>query len=280
MHPLKLVTTGIKKIGDVEEAANFSPANPQGTLEYLGLVHYYPDTPARPWTPGVDLVVVDLETGYQIDSRTLQKGGNNSNGEIDYDAGVVFLRHLPQNGAAPMWSPPGSMEGATRYMSPAGRKVRIYYRTYHDLGVATSRPYTRYHRHGDLPTMRHRQYFAAPDNAFPAPNARGVVLFALADIGKTLAVDYTWRDANGTIHREIGELQQVGSPNDVGAPPLPGYGWIRLARTTEASLDPNPGALQVSGVRGVSLHTRVVWRDAKRWRHITRTTVLTREQTR
>jgi len=74
-------------------------------------------------------------------------------------------------------------------------------------------------------------------------------------------------------------MHRINQP-DSGMPmdPNAGPAWIRLGHSDDAGIDPD--TFQVTGVRGASLLTRVVWRDANRTRHIERTTLLTREQTR
>ncbi len=301
-YALKLLDGGIKRYLDVEDTINFIGAGGGGvdtTFEYQGLIRNYPaggGAGQRPGTPGVDLVIVDLQTGYTIDSRTLQKEGNSSNGFIDYDTGVVHLRYDPGN--APMWSPPNGLTGSAVHLAPAGRNVRLFYRTINDMGVAAVKPYTRYLLQPALNALQSGQYYAG--------YGAGYLLFPPTDAEKTVAVDYTWQDVAGRMHVETGELHRIQRPDSpppvsVVAPVVgcggaggfdPGrHWWVRLSHAEvdsckssvgdpNADLDVQPGTLKILGVRGVSVHTRVTWRDGSRRRHLERATLLTRERSR
>lgn len=305
VYIIKLAADAIKKIGDTEDTINFAPPNaPTGlavgtdTFEYQGLQRYYPDTSARTGTAGVDLVIVDLETGYQIDSRTLQKGGANSSGEIDYASGNIHLwKNEGRSSGQPLiWRPPFGMQsgpgaGSPIGLDPAGRRMRIYYRTYNDMAVATYKPYNRYYMQSTIASLQQREYF-------PAQN--GYLLFPPLDGEKTVAVDYRylWQNpglpsggGNQQLRTVVGELHQIASPSSASAPPLGSpynrLWWTRVDHADRISGgdvagDPDvaPGSIQITGVRGASLHTHVVWKDGTRWRHRQRATVLTREESR
>lgn len=305
MLSVKLTTGAIKQYGETEETLNLLGAGPgaiDGDFAYQGLLRNYPAgaaTGRRPGTTGIDLVIVDLQSGYTIDNTTLQKSGNNSNGEIDYATGVVRLRDDPANNR-PLWTPPNALGGSAVYIRPHGRNVRIYYRSYNDFGVSTYKPHRSYLLSQVLPVQA-QQYYSAYGS--------GYLLFASAEQGKTVAVDYRWQDTSGRVHTETGELHRIEGPDDPAPPPSSttpvagctgtgafdpaGYWWVRVVHSnpdgckTSASIaDPNgdvtvvPGSVQVTGVRGVSLHTRVAWRDASRMRIMERSTILTREKTR
>jgi hypothetical protein len=263
-HAVKLSTTRIKKVGEVEDNLNFN-AGGQDTLEYQGLVRYYPDGP-RAGTAGIDLVLVDIETGMFIDSSTLQKPGgvpatgNNSNGEIDYQAGIIHLRESAD------WKWPDGTSAGTQ--ATGGRHVRIYYRTYNDFAVASFKPYSHYFFQPDPNLLGEREWAA-----FGA----GYLLFANTSGEKSVSVDYTYVWNNQETRMEAGELHRISSPNDAGAP-VPNRWWLQLSRATDPAVD--VASLRVIGVRGASFHTRVVWREGARWRHMERSTILTREQTR
>lgn len=280
VYPIRLATGPIKKLGEVEDTINFDPNSPGGgavnaTLEYLGLVRYYPagpNSPARPGTPGVDLVIVDQQTGYRIDSRTLQPGG--PNGEIDYEAGVIYLRSQAAGGQPPVWDPPSNLGGAPIQMDPGGRHVRVYYRAYNDIGVACAKPYSIY-RMDPLLTNQPQVY-----TPFPG----GYLLFANADAEKTVSIDYTYLTPSmggmtpaSRVMAEVGELQQLQPPGAPGAPP-PARWWVRVARANDPAVD--PATIRIRAVRGASFHTRAVWREGRRWRHALHTTILTRSPSR
>lgn len=290
-HVLKLSTGAIKRYLDVEDTVNFGGRNAPvpTTFEYQGLIRFYPagaTTPSpRQGSPGIDLIIVDLETGLQIDSSTLQRqdgnqppGSNNSNGEISYRAGIIHLVQTPN------WRPPGSPFGAASHtvsMSAGGRHVRLYYRSGADFAVATSKPYVTYHRQPILNQLADQEFTPVVLNAQSPGQPFGVyLLFNTSEVDRTVAVDYSYLDpATGRAATEIGEMHRINQP-DSGVPmdPNAGPAWIRLGHSDDAGIDPD--TFQVTGVRGASLLTRVVWRDANRTRHIERTTLLTREQTR
>jgi hypothetical protein len=300
-YVIKLTGSAIKKLGETEATVNFLSGQPitNNTYEYQGLQRYYPDTAARPGTPGVDLVIVDLETGYQIDSRTLQKGGTNTNGEIDYDAGIIHLwKFLGRSSGAPAitWDPPYGLTGSasSRSIDPAGRRLRIYFRTYNDLGVATLKPYNRYYMQTTLASLQQREYF---------PYSYGYLLVPPMEGEKTLAIDYRylWRDPSNPsdptlyqLRQVLGEMHQVAMPGTPAAPglaaPYNQLWWTRVAHadvdTGKAGGDPAgdadvvPGSVAITGVRGASVHTHVVWKDGNRWRHRQRATLLTRSESR
>lgn len=295
VYSIKLPTGPIKQIGDTEETINFRTSLTDNTYDYQGLVRFYPDTPGRTGTPGVDLIVVDMQTGYQIDSRTLQRdpisGGNNSNGEIDYRAGVVRLwksGSRSPGGGPPTWSPPYSISGGGVQLDPAGRHLRVYYRSYNDFAVASYKPFTRFHLQTNPAAMQHREYTAS--------STGGYLIFPNVDAERTVAVDYSyvWAADPGnaaTWQRRtvFGELHQVQAPGTAFAPAAaPGFWWARLSHADsngaagDSGADPNvvPGSIQVLGVRGASMHTRVTWLEGKRTRYRERSTLLTREVTR
>ena len=300
-YVIKLTADQLKKLGETEATINFLSGQPitNNTFEYQGLQRYYPDTSGRPGTPGIDLVIVDLETGFQLDSRTLQKGGNNANGEIDYGAGIIHLWKFAgraSGGPALSWDPPYSMQGSVppRPIDPAGRRIRVYFRTYNDLGVATLKPYNRYYLQTNLAAFQQREYF---------PYNYGYVMVPQMEGEKTLAIDYRYlyRDpANPSdpnfyqLRHVLGEMHQVSMPGTPAAPGLAApYNQLWWTRVAHADVDTSkaggdaagdtdvvPGSVAVTGVRGASVHTLVVWKDGNRWRHRQRTTLLTREESR
>jgi type II secretory pathway pseudopilin PulG len=274
MHALRLSTGPLKKLLEIEDNLNFTQAG-EPTFEYQGLLRFYPDTPARPGLFGIDLVLVDLQTGYHIDSRTLQKplpgnppGVDNSNGEIDYDAGIIHLRETVT------FLPPYNLAGGSPLqLRVGGRHVRVYYRSHNDLGVAPVMPYNRYILEANLADLGEREY---------TPYGPVHLLFVNADAEKTVSVDYTyvWQEPgnpqNEQIRSVVGELQRLQPPGSAGEPlPAAGHWWIGLGAQNEIGF--LPGSIRVTGVRGTSFQTRVVWRDGKRWRKRERNTILTRE---
>jgi hypothetical protein len=163
-----------------------------------------------------------------------------------------------------------------------------------DFAVATLKPFTRYFAQEDLTQLAHRQFYTGYGG--------GYLLFPNADAEKTVSVDYTWvNGVTGALHTELGELHRLQPPATAFAPTAGctgagafdpgGRWWVRLTHSdadvckggsTDANADTEvqPGSILIRGVRGASLHTHVVWREANRWRHRERSTILTREQSR
>jgi hypothetical protein len=248
-------------------------------------------------TPNIDLVIVDLETGYQLESTTLQKGGNNVNGEIDYDAGIIHLWKFAgrSSGGTPIgWMPPFGLQSGLpqQPIDPAGRRIRVFFRAYNDMGVATVKPYNRYYLQTNLALIQQREYF--PYNA-------GYLLLPPMEGEKTLAVDYRylWQNpaspSQPELRQVLGEMHQVSMPGTPAAPsglaaPYNRLWWLRVAHGDidaakpggDAAGDPDvvPGSVMITGVRGASVHTHVVWKDGNRWRHRQRATILTRTESR
>jgi len=283
-HVIKLGTGSIKKIGDVEDTLTFLGPGGGGvdtTFEYQGLVRHYPaggGAPERLGTPRIDVVVLDLQSGAMINNQTLDPtgaNGNASNGEIDYEAGIIRLRTSIQ------FEQPGGADAAPVVMSPGGRHLRVYYRTYNDTAVASFKPQSTFFNKPYDPAMR-----LGPQEFAQYPN--GYLLFPPSEAEKSVTVDYAWSEGPGTgrpgaPHTEIGELHRLKPPSHPAAPGVPGYWWLRVGHAyaasgadSEADPDVAPGSIRIDGVRGASFHTHVMWRQGTRWRHLERTTVLTR----
>lgn len=297
-HQIRLSTGPIKQIGVTEDTVNV-PSGAlafQNTLQYSGLQRYYPDTPTRRGTPDIDLIIVDLLTGYTIDSRSMQlpgspiPGATNANGQIDYFTGVINLTDNPAASIA-LWNPPPALaaQGATPiYMAPGGRHIRIYYRSANDFALVPFKPWGNYILNTNAATFGKAPFLN--DDYQPAINLSSnyaYVMFANANLDKTMAIDYKWQDAAGKMHEERGELQRVEPPSTapVGSPPFIAIaGWVSLAPPgLPINAQGRPDltqvkSLEIRGVRGASLQTYVLWRETHQWRRRDRTTILTREQ--
>lgn len=289
-YSVKLEVPRIKRVGDVEDTFSFLENTQTTTFEHQGLVRFWPAARGagpRAGLPGVDLILVDLQTGSYIDSTSLQKPGtfappvpasaDNANGEIDYDAGVIHLREFAT------FSPPGvpygfPPAGLGQRLSTGGRQLRVFYRTTDDHGVATLKPHAAFRRQLVPQSLSDQQYSQYPRGGF--------LLLHSSESDKTVAVDYTWQDRNGGMHEEIGELHRVENQDAVPpylGSPFPVFGWIRLthgdqADATDTAFNPDvlPGSIRIRSVRGASVQTRVVWRQGRRWRTYQRTTLLNR----
>ena len=272
-YSFKLSTGAIKEFGETEDTPSFDTAG-NATLTYGGLVRNYPAAggdPARTGTPGIDLVMVDLETGNWIASDSLQAGNVASNGEIDYRNGVI---HLKPTAA---WNPPpvGALGGTAQPMNPAGRHVRVFYRTYNDFAVTPLKNWGSY-----VPQTVAANLGSAPFRGQDfLPITGGFVMFPPASAEKQVAVDYSWSDSAGALHHETGEVHQVALPTDAGGPSGNStYGWVHLSPGLDVLNNFNPNSVQITGVRGTSFQTLVTWREAKQWRRRLRSAVLTRDQ--
>ena len=306
VHAIRLSTGPIKRIGEVEDTINF-PATLGGagpvdtTFEYQGLVRYYPASAQAPYrlgTPGLDVIVVDLQTGLVLDNMTLTKpaeadllGGTNTNGEIDYERGIIHLRELVTF-QTPQFVPGQVAQPVLPAVPVAGRHLRIYYRSANDFAVATFKPSASYYAQSLPARLQTREFY--PGYGF------GFALFNATDANKVVSVDYSWLDRNtGQLHVETGELQRIQPPQPESPfGPTPGFGgvggvdpgarwWIRVGHAdpdsskapADAGADPDvlPQSVQIQSIRGVSFHNRVVWREANRWKSRERATMLSRE---
>jgi hypothetical protein len=304
-HTIRLATGPIKQLNEIEETINFpisstGPGPVDTTYEYQGLVRFYPAysrgglaAPAREGTPGLDLIMVDLQTGLVIDSSTLQKpgvglAGTNENGEIDYETGVIHLRDMVTFRLPGSPTDPNSLLGdpVPPAVPSAGRHLRVYYRAANDFAVATFKPASNYYLQSNILNLQHREFFAGYRS--------GYLVFNNTDADRSVTIDYSWLDRSiGTLHVETAELQKVQDPSLPGAPTptVAGFDptrhwWVRLLHsdvdpskgTGDGQADPDvvPGSIQIRGVRGASIHTRVVWREGNNWRSRERSTILNR----
>ncbi len=268
-YSFKLSTGSIKQLGETEDTVNFDAAgNPAFT--YAGLIRYYPDTSARKGTNTLDLLIVDLDTGLWIGSDSLQPDLVAGNGTIDYRNGIIHLNPNAQ------WNlPPVGAAGGAVAMSPAGRHVRIFYRTLNEFAVTPVKAWSGYL---SQPTAANLGSAPFRGQDF-LPSTGGYLLFPLVSADKVLSVDYNWTSNSGVPHHESGEVHRVEVPGVPGEPPgNPGYAWIRLSPGLDITGDFNPNSVQVTGVRGSSFQTLVTWRESKQWRRRVRSTMLSREQ--
>jgi hypothetical protein len=275
---VKLAVTDIKQTGSIQE--NQQP--------YTDLVTNYPER--RTPTPGIDLVVVDMETGVTMDSRTLQAqpGADVSsvNGVIDYKNGIIDFNEVVH------WTlPPAGTAGPAE--SIAGKHVRIYYRTDNDLAVQVQKAFTSYLRSALPLTVTPGQYGQLSD---------GFLVFPASDHHQSVLIDYSFALTDGRRLTVSGELQPIRDPvtNEKDSPQFltPGlfsgvaaaqrglFWFIRLNNSPRISAsDPIgkaeivPGTIVIHSVRGVSVRARVAWREGSRWRRLENSTYLTRQGT-
>jgi hypothetical protein len=265
---IDLTLDSVKRFGDIEE----------NQTQYFGLIQPFERWPtasdsAHPGTGGVDMVIVDLDTGLTIDSRTLQiepivDTMNALNGRIDYAGGRIEFNPVVQ------WSfADGSAAPAS---SIAGRRIRVYYRTEADWALQVTKAFSKYRREVNPSLMGYGQYVQnGPELFFPP-----------IDHDQSVAVDYTWVQAvNGQkrVRQESGELHEIKEPEAPSSPQTAGRApqelarawWIRLnvaGRNDLAADEP----IVIQNVRGASVLARAMWREGTRWRRLEHSTLLTR----
>jgi type II secretory pathway pseudopilin PulG len=255
-HSVKLTLNDIAHIGDVDEYQE----------TYTSLIKSYPDRPSlNANTDQVDMLVVDLDTGLTLDSRTLQRpddpqaNGSNLNGTINYQDGIVRFNDAVQ------WTTPAGIGPAPGPIPVGGKRVRIYYRTGQDWAVQFTKAFNEYVRENDVTDLGYREY---------APGTAGYVFFPIQEHDFAVLVDYTWvHRVNGqdVVRTETGEYHQISdpaapeSPQNVADSPFP-YWWIRVDAADRADAVPN--SIRIVRVRGVSVRARVIWREGNRWRKL------------
>jgi hypothetical protein len=240
-----------------------------------------PFTGITPSLPGIDLVVLDLDRGITMDSRSLTAGVANANGVIDYRSGTITFNPRVR------WSmPPAGAPGPDE--SIAGQHLRIYYRTEDEFGLQVQKAFTNYLRSANRYTITPGQY---------GQEQFGYLLFPASDNNQSVLVDYSFTETDPVTgeqrtQRVAGEMQLVrdptpgvwfDSPQAVISGVPPGLWFVRLQNVPKfGSADPNgranilPVSIKVLSVRGVSMRSRTLWREGTRWRHLDTTTYLSR----
>jgi type II secretory pathway pseudopilin PulG len=231
-----------------------------------------------PSLANIDMVVVDLDRGLTIDSRTLIPENASDNGTILYRSGAVDF-----NPQGVQWTLPAGNQMPPE--SIAGKHLRIYYRTENEFGLQVQKAFTNYLRSQNPLAVTPGQYGQMP---------HGYVLFPASDHNHTVLVDYTFTDIpTGKRVRVSGELQPIrdpvvstDTPRNVFAS-LPDYLWfVRVNNSPKFSAaDPfgranvMPNSVVIHSVRGVSVRSRVAWREGPRWRRLENSTYLARQGT-
>jgi hypothetical protein len=265
-----LTLDSLKRFGDIEESQQ----------QYFGLIRDYPRWPTQagsehPGTTGVDLVIVDLETGLTIDSRTLQTEPielfpvSDVNGRIDYSGGRIEFNPVVQ------WSFADNSPAGPSSIS--GRRIRVYYRTDADWAVQLTKAFSKYRREVNPALLGYGQYVQnGPELFFPP-----------IDHDHSVSIDYTWvqRLSNGEkrLRQESGELHKIKEPEAPSGPlsfgrapePLDRAWWIRLNVAGRNDIAPDE-PIVIQNVRGASIIARAMWREGTRWRRLEHSTLLTR----
>lgn len=135
-----------------------------------------------------------------------------------------------------------------KFNSLSVRRVRVFYRTRDGFAAMVVKPYASYTQ---VPaTTRVPSY-----NRYRSMGSR--LYFSLSDVGKSVAVDYSYQDgANGPVRRISGEMHTIGVTRQALDPSVGAhdYGFIDLNV---------PGGITairtIDSVRGQSLEVRVMW---------------------
>lgn len=176
-----------------------------------------------------ELVLLDLNSGWRI--RYPQPAV-----ELDYNEGVLSFAPNVE-----MYDP--SNPGNVAMVPIAGRNIRIFYQAEGDWRIIVHKSYELY-RHGTSADYMH----------YAHQNGQPRVEFAVCDIGKNVAVDYTFiapdpLDTESVIeHRVVGEVHQITRTGTAG------NGQIHLSRVPS----------RITEVYGTSLKVRVVWTQGGR----------------
>jgi hypothetical protein len=229
---------------------------------------------------GIDLVVVDLDRGVTIDSRTLSPEEANDNGAVLYRTGAIDFASTVR------WDlPPAGVLGVPE--SIAGHHVRVYYRTENDFGMQIQKAFTNYLRSQVPTSVTPGQYGQMPF---------GYLLFPASDHNQMVLLDYSFTEDLGMGAtrrvRVSGELQPIRDPAvDQDSPirafgNLPPHTWfVRVNNAprfdaTDGAGRPNVVTTEpivIHSVRGVSMRARTIWREGSRWRRLENSTYLSRQ---
>jgi prepilin-type N-terminal cleavage/methylation domain-containing protein len=267
-HTVKLTLNNVLRLGSVDEYQE----------QYGSLMKGYPDRRVEATgTQFVDVLVMDLETGLMLDSRTLQNPDLNQeslvgldertlsdvNGRINYDSGAIRFSSAVQ------WmlpDPKNPSQGTLGQAEPiGGKRIRIFYRTQQNWGVQLTKAFTNYVREPNVGDLGYREF---------GLGTRGYLYFPIQDHDHAVLVDYTWVhrvDGQDIVRTETGEYHQIGDPAAAESPQnqfgstVP-YWWVRVDAADRAGLVPE--SIRVSRVRGVTVRARAVWRENERWRKL------------
>jgi prepilin-type N-terminal cleavage/methylation domain-containing protein len=292
-HTVKLTLNDVLRIGSVDEYQE----------QYVSLMKGYDDRPVQATgTQFIDVLVMDLETGLTLDSRTLynpeleqeavegmDEGTASSfsdvNGRINYDNGSIRFASTVQ------WMLPNATnpsQGTLGQPEPiGGKRIRIYYRTQQNWGVQLTKAFTNYVREPNVADLGYRE--------FGVGNG-GYLYFPIHDHNHAVMVDYTWVhrvDGQNVLRTETGEYHQISDPaaaespqNQLGST-VP-YWWLQVdAAQFEMGPDGQPryrrpgfvpDSVRVLRVRGVTVRARAIWRESERWRKLDLDSYISRDR--
>lgn len=277
-HTVKLTLNNVLRIGSVDEYQE----------QYVSLMKGYPDRPvARTGTQFIDVLVMDLETGLTLDSRTLQNPESDLepveglddrtlsdvNGRISYDNGSIRFSSVVQ------WMLPNPTNPSQGTLGPpqpiGGKRVRIFYRTQQNWGVQLTKAFTNYVREPNVNDLGYREF---------GVGSGGYLFFPIQDHDHAVLVDYTWVhrvDGQNILRTETGEYHQISDPQSPESPqnligsPVP-YWWIRVDAAERLGFVPD--SVRVTRVRGVTVRARAIWREHNRWRKLDLDSYISRDR--
>jgi len=267
-HTVKLTLNNLLRIGEVDEYQE----------QYASLIKGYADRPVdRTGTQNIDLLVVDMETGLTIDSRSLQRqdedrevdipGASDLNGRINYDSGSIRF------GDAVQWTLPNGQLAPPDSMG--GKRIRVYYRTQQNWGVQLTKAFTNYVRETNVADLGYREF---------GVGTGGYMYFPIQDHDHAVLVDYSWVhrvDGQEILRTETGEYHQISDPVSAESPqnqfgsPVP-YWWVRVNAADRLGFVAD--SIRVMRVRGVTVRARAIWREGERWRKLDLDSYISRDR--
>lgn len=205
------------------------------------------------------MLVIDLATGLRVElPGTPPSRLTTRQYPIDFTAGIV---HLPKTANLIDWA---SKPVATN-VELKGRHLRFFYRADGDWSVQCQKAHTYFLREYDkdksLDYQHYRLFLDSYDNTWK-------LIFARCMSGQTVAVDYTYTDNAGVVHKVTGKNCRISDDTIMGAP----CSYVVLGSASDISINPGDRIIVV----GVSFRSRVIWRDGKTWRYVDIGTNLTR----
>lgn len=266
---VKLALKYVLNSGDPTVIGDGDPTDNPGEPTFEGLVYRHLGVQvggANDILVPQSLLVIDLSTGLRVEMpTTLPTGMDGSRYPIDYQAGIV---HLPDRANLIDWSSSvpkdktGNPYPECVNVPLRGRHLRFFYRADGDWSMQCQKAYCFFIRDYDV-QIDFRRFRLIQDG-----DGLWKLIFARCMAGQSVAVDYTYSDADG-VHKVSGQnLRLSDDPLMLGGI---NYCYAVLG-PPGASIDPRDRIIVV----GTSFRSRIVWRDGRTWRHVDIDTSLTR----
>lgn len=242
--PIKLALRFILDAGKPEVIGDGDPTDNPDEPTFEGLMRGYNGRPTLGISLGdgaslmvdTSMLIIDLATGLRVSLVDV---------DIDYSSGVVYL---PKRAELVEYG-----NNVVTEVPLAGRHLRFFYRADGDWSIQCHKAYATY--------LRDWSSAAEPDYYHYQFDGVARLTFAPCEGGKTVAVDYSYVDADGVEHKVAGESHRIGD----SAP----YGF-------ELNLPSGAEVRRIYAVVGTSFKARVIWRDGSHWRYVDMDTNLTR----